>query len=171
MRIHSDYLPRELPIRVWMPLVEDEEEEEEQRASFLGILPFILFAIGLCTANSQLATFTMCPMIVRNQPELPAARRVLYESFRFLAGGLASLFTDIVFNFIEERETLARIRSIRRRLRWIRTTWREGDVGQRPPRHHNHGKNTDALNSLSQIERYLTHSNLSEKFYDALGCH
>ncbi len=29
LRIHSDYLPRELPIRVWMPLVEDEKEEEE----------------------------------------------------------------------------------------------------------------------------------------------
>ena len=94
-------------------------------------------------------------MMVRNQPELPAARRVLYESFRFLAGGLASLFTDIVFNFFEERETLACIRSIRRRLRWMRTTWREGDVGQRPPRRHNHGKNTDALNSLSENRAVL----------------
>ncbi len=51
-----------------------------------------------------------------------------------------------------------------------RTPAHRHDVGQRPPRHHKHGKNTDALNSLSQIERYLTHSNLSEKFYDAILC-
>ncbi len=41
--------------------------------------------------------------------DVPAARQVLSGSFRFLTEGLANLFTDIVFNFVEESEKLMRI--------------------------------------------------------------
>ncbi len=51
-------------------------------------------------------------MMARNQPELPAARRVLDDSF---TEAFSSLFTDTVFNFIENREALLRIRPILRR--------------------------------------------------------
>ncbi len=42
--------------------------------------------------------------------DVPAARQVLNGSFRFLTEGLANLFSDTVFNFIEESEMLMRIR-------------------------------------------------------------
>ena len=48
-----------------------------------------------------------------------AARQVLNGSFRFFTEGLVKLFTDTVFNFVEEREMLMGIRP-RSPIRYIR---------------------------------------------------
>ena len=72
----------------------------------------MLFVIRLCLPPSL-------KMRSKRASDVLAARQVLNGSFRFFTEGLVKLFTDTVFNFVEEREMLMGIRP-RSPIRYIR---------------------------------------------------
>ncbi len=67
-------------------------------------------------------------MCRKRSSEVPVTRAVLNDSFRFLASGLATLFTNTVFNFVEGSEMLMRIRPLQHMRRSRRPRMRSAPL-------------------------------------------